>query len=96
MANYNTFIVIESKHGKVLLVTSSARKANSMLCVGKRIEVWNGNQKAASITNRTKKKMSAYIQNEKEYIRQKQENSTTKNLSKKGAKRRNETRLLSR
>lgn len=38
MANYNTFLVIHSKSGKVKLVTSSARKAAAELAKGIRIE----------------------------------------------------------
>lgn len=79
MANYNTFAVIESRHGKVLLITSSARKANALLGVGKRIEVWNNNEKCVSITYKTKNKLNPFLRFEKDYIKRKQEFATTYN-----------------
>lgn len=84
MANYNTFAVVESKHGKIVLITSSARKAAEMLCVGKRIEVWNNNGKFASITYKNKDRMRPYIRIEKDYIRKKQEQATMKNARRLG------------
>ena len=86
MADYNTFAVVESKHGKILLVTSSARKANELLCVGRRIEVWNNNEKFLSITTINKDRMQAFIRIEKDYIRRKQEKATLKNKYKKEKK----------
>ena len=79
MANYNTFAVIESRHGKILLITSSARKANALLSVGKRIEVWSNNEKYTSITYKTKGRMQPFIRAEKDYIRKKQEKATNRN-----------------
>lgn len=82
MANYNTFAVMESKHGKTLLITSSARKALELLCVGRRIEIWNANKKCLSITFKFRDQMQQFIQLEKEYIRNKQENATARNKRK--------------
>lgn len=79
MANYNTFAVVECKHGNILMITSSARKANELLCIGKRIEVWNNNQKITSITYKAKDKMRPFIRMEKDYIRKKQEKATIRN-----------------
>ena len=78
---YNTFLVAECKSGKILLVTSSARKADSMFGKGKRVEVWNANAKVETITVRTREKrpMQPYIEAEKDYIRQKQEKATQRN-----------------
>lgn len=84
MANYNTFAVVESRHGKILMITSSARKARSLLSVGKRIEVWNNNEKHTSITNRTRDKMRDFVKLEKDYIRQKQEKATLQRARRKG------------
>lgn len=77
-SNYNTFVIQECKSGRVLLVTSSARKAASMLCTGVRIEVWNCNSKVERITSNGSEKdlMRPYIDAEKEYIRNKQEART--------------------
>ena len=83
MANYNTFAVVECKHGKILLITSSARKANELLCVGNRIEVWNNNEILSTITYKDRDRMRAFERIEKDYIRRKQENATMKNKYKK-------------
>lgn len=72
MANYNTFLVQETKSGKAVLVTSSARKALGQLRPGNRLEVWNNNQKTETIYNRTRKKLDVYVNDEKAYIRNKQ------------------------
>ena len=72
MAKYNTFIVQETKGGKPLLVTSSARKAKQMLTTGIRVEVWSDNQKVEVIHTRTKTRFDIYTAAEREYIRNKQ------------------------
>lgn len=84
MSNYNTFIVQDCRSGKVMLVTSSARKATRLFEKGKRIEVWNGNSRVERITVKTRERnpMEPYIEAEKEYIRKKQERHTKKAVSK--------------
>ena len=79
---YNTFIVVDCKSGKILLVTSSARKAETMLEKGRRVEIWNANCKVESITVKTREKrpLWPYINAEREYIREKQEKATQRNL----------------
>lgn len=72
MAKYNTFIVCESKSGKVALVTSSARKARGELKVGRRVEVWNENSKKETIIWKTRNSISPHIQAEKDWIGRKQ------------------------
>ena len=83
MANYNTFIVIDCSTRKLIVTTSSARKAYSELKTGVRIEVWNGNNLVERIYERDKKRgynpMKIYIDLEKEYIRKKQEKATLRN-----------------
>lgn len=79
MAKYNTFVVQETKGGKAVLVTSSARKAKKLLTKGLRIEVWNENQKTETIYTRTISKMSEYITAEREHIRAKQEAAERRN-----------------
>lgn len=86
MANYNTFAVVESKHGKVLLITSSARKANSLFGFGNRIEVWNDNKKIESITYKFKNRLLPFLQAEKEYIQRKQEEATKRNAKKRASR----------
>ena len=87
MAKYNTYLVLSTK-GKPLLVTSSARKANQLLQTGTRVEVWSANEKAETIYHKTRSKMSAYIEAERQYIRAKQEAAELRNK-----KRRQKVRL---
>ena len=83
MANYNTFVVVDCKSKKSILTTSSARKANSCLQTGFRVEVWNNNCLVEKIYERDKKKeqnpMGPYIEMEKEYHRQKQKRAEHRN-----------------
>lgn len=72
MANYNTFIAQETKGGKAIIVTSSARKVKSLLTPGVRVEVWSNNQKIETIYTKTQALLGKYIHDEKMYIREKQ------------------------
>ena len=87
MANYNTFLVVDCKTRKPVLVTSSARKANAWLKTGYRIEVWNENTIVEKIRQADRRKeaepMKPYIDAEKEYIRQKQAKAETRNKRRK-------------
>lgn len=55
------------------------------LCVGKRIDIWNGNTKTDTVYDRTKDKMRPYVKAEKDYIRKKQEAQTLRNARRKRA-----------
>ena len=79
MANYNTFIVVDTKTRKPILTTSSARKANKLLTVGYRIEVWNDNKLTDLIYSKDKQPLYKYLSAEKEYIRQKQAQAEIRN-----------------
>ena len=79
MANYNTFVVVNTKTRKPVLVTSSARKAAKLLMPGIRIEVWSDNMLTETIYTRTKAKLDPYITAERDYIRVKQEAATRRN-----------------
>lgn len=79
MANYNTFIVQETKGGKPLLVTSSVRKARKLLTPGIRVDVWNNNQRVETVYYRTIRNLDPYVTAEKEYIRNKQAAAERKN-----------------
>ena len=72
MAKYNTFVVQQTKSGKTLLVTSSARKVKQLLTPGIRVEVWSENRKAETIYTRTRAKLGSYVTAERDYIRAKQ------------------------
>ena len=72
MAKYNTFVVQQTKDGRALLVTSSARKVKQLLAHGVRVEVWSENRKVETIYTRTRAKLDTYVAAEREYIRAKQ------------------------
>ena len=80
-ANYNTFVVVDCKRRLNLEVTSSARKASSMLRTGVKIEVWNCNGLVETIhaMEREAHPMQPYINAEKEYIGNKQMRSEERN-----------------
>ncbi len=79
MANYNTFIAQETKGGKTVIVTSSARKVKSLLTPGIRVEVWSNNQKTETIYKKTVSLLDKYIASEKAYIREKQARAEKRN-----------------
>lgn len=87
MANYNTFVVVNCENRKPIITTSSARKANSFLKTGVRVEVWNNNDKLETIYEKDKKRekspMQPYIDLEREYIRQKQARAEARNKERK-------------
>lgn len=79
MAKYNTFVVQETKGGKAMMVTSSARKAKRLLTPGLRIEVWSENRMTETIYTRTSEKLDKYIAAERDHIRAKQEAAERRN-----------------
>ena len=79
MANYNTFIAQQTKGGKTMLVTSSARKVKSLLTTGVRIEVWSENKKVETVYTKTGSLLEKYIESEKAYIREKQAKAEQRN-----------------
>lgn len=79
MAKYNTFIAQETKGGRTMLVTSSARKVKSLLAPGIRIEVWSENKKVETVYTKTVTLLDKYVQSEKEYIRDKQARAEQRN-----------------
>jgi hypothetical protein len=84
MAKYNTFVVQETKGGKAMLVTSSARKVKKMLTPGLRVEVWSENQKVETVYTRTAQKMNKYIHAERQHIRAKQARAEARNRERRG------------
>ena len=79
MANYNTFIAQQTKGGKTILVTSSARKVKSLLNPGVRVEVWSENKKVETVYTKTSALLEKYIQSEKQYIKEKQARAEHRN-----------------
>lgn len=86
MATYNTFVVQETKGGKAVLVTSSARKARGLLQPGIRLEVWSNNQKTKTIYTRTNRELDEYVAAEKAYIRGKQAAAERRNKMRRAQK----------
>lgn len=78
---YNTFVVVNCKSRKIVLVTSSARKAEALRVVGFRIDVWNCNRLVERIHAREKepRPMEPYIQAERDFIGQRQLNREKRN-----------------
>ena len=76
MADYNTFIIVDTKTRKPILTTSSARKAARILSTGYRMEVWNDNKLTdlfyAKDKTQKESPLTKYLAAEKEYIRKKQ------------------------
>lgn len=79
MANYNTFIAQQTKNGKTIIVTSSARKVKSLLVPGIRVEVWSDNKKVETIYTKTKALLNQYVKLERQYIREKQARAEQRN-----------------
>lgn len=79
MANYNTFIAQQTKGGKTMLVTSSARKVKQLLSPGVRIEVWSENRKTETIYTKTRALLEKYVEDERRYIRDKQAKAELRN-----------------
>ena len=71
---YNTFVVMDCRLRKPVLVTSSARKARGLLEKGIRVEVWNGNALVERIyaAGKEQNPMRPYVDAEREYIARKQ------------------------
>lgn len=84
MAKYNTFVVQETKGGRAVLVTSSARKVKRLLTHGLRVEVWSENERVETIYTRTAGKINKYVQAERQYIRDKQARAEARNKARRG------------
>lgn len=86
---YNTFVVYDCKKRKVMMVTSSARKANGLLTKGIKIEVWNRNDLVEEIyvNKREKFPMKPYVDAERKYIAEKQLRHEEKNRRRTNGKR---------
>ena len=82
MAKNNTFVVRRTKSGEILLVTPSARKVSRLpLTVGLRVEVWRETEKVDTIHARARQKLTAYVDAERDYIRQKQAAAERRNAA---------------
>ncbi len=79
MAKYNTFVAQETKGGRTVLITSSARKVKLLLAPGVRVEVWSNNQKTETIYTKTRALLDKYVEAERAYIREKQARAEQRN-----------------
>ena len=64
MANYNTFILIDTKSRKILLTTSSARKCKKEFVKGNRVDVWNSNNLVHKIYSKNIDDLNKYQEHE--------------------------------
>jgi len=76
MATYNTFLVMDCRSRRPLLVTSSARKAVRALETGRRVEIWSENELERTVYAKARQDMREYTEAERQYIRAKQERAT--------------------
>ena len=83
MANYNTFILIDTKSRKIKLTTSSARKCKKEFIKGHRIDIWNSNILVHKIYSKNLDDIDKYIKAEKEYIARKQRKAELRNKKRK-------------
>lgn len=79
MADYNTFILVDTKKRRNILTTSSARKCKKLFTAGDRIDVWNGNALVDVIYNRNFNDINKYVALEKERIAIKQKQAEERN-----------------
>ena len=79
MAKYNIFIAQQTKNGKTIIVTSSARKVKLLLVPGVRVEVWCENKKVETIYTKTASELNKYVSLERQYIREKQAKAEKRN-----------------
>ena len=80
---YNSFIVVDCKKRKTVMVTNSARKTWPLLQKGFRVEVWNSGCIVEKIYSNEKQFLYTYVSMEKEYIGQKQRNHEERNKKRK-------------
>lgn len=80
MAKYNTFVLIGTKSRRVLLVTSSARKARDGMVDRVKCEIWNENERVQTIYCKDGlNPFLPFVADEKNYIREKQAERERKN-----------------
>ena len=82
----NTFLVINCRPPKVILATSSVRKAKRKLEKGIKIEIWADNECVDTVYYRQEHKLVPYIQMEKEYIGRKQKEAEERNKEERNRK----------
>lgn len=83
MANYNTFILIDTKSRKIILTTSSARKVKKEFIKGHRVDVWNSNRLIHKIYSKNINDLNKYVSAEKEFIANKQRKAEMRNKKRK-------------
>ena len=87
MFSHTTFVVVDCKSRKTVLVTSSARKAGAVLQKGYRIEVWTNDNRVETMYSYTQDRghhaIGPYIQMEREYIGRKQAKAEQRNKRRK-------------
>lgn len=75
----NVFVVVNCKQRKVILATPSARKAQSMLKQGIKIEIWVDNIHFDTAYSKQSEKFKPFVLQEKQYIGRKQRKAEKRN-----------------
>jgi hypothetical protein len=82
----NVFVTIDCKQRKVVLTTLSARKAQSVIRKGLKVEIWIDNIHFDTVYSNQIKKFQSFILQEKQYIGRKQRLAEEKNKRRKRGK----------
>ena len=85
MSKYIIFVVVDCKTRTILLVTSSAKKAQALLTKGVRIEVWSDNKLVEKIyhsSTTSRHPIGRYLDRERAYIGGKQARAEQRNRRK--------------
>lgn len=75
----NVFVVIDCKQRKTILATPSARKAQSVLRKGLKVEVWIDNIHFETIYSKQLEKFKPFTLQEKQWIGRKQKYAEERN-----------------
>lgn len=86
MAMTNTFVVIDCKQRKIVLATPSARKAQSMLEKGRKVEIWIDNIHFDTVYSKQAEKLKPFTLQEKQWIGKKQKRAEDRNKRRRSGK----------
>lgn len=82
----NAFVVIDCKQRKTVLATLSARKAQSVLRKGLKVEIWIDNIHFDTVYSKQVEKLKPFTLQEKQWIGKKQKRAEERNKRRKYGK----------
>lgn len=82
----NAFVVIDCKRRKVVLTTLSARKAQSVLRKGLKVEIWIDNIHFDTVYSKQFEKFKPFTLQEKQWIGKKQKRAEERNKRRRSGK----------